>query len=276
MAYELVKISNPQNLSKQCKSIWLVLILSFCAFLFINMMFRKLEHFDMNSPNKTNKTNKTNKINKGNKLFIEPLLRSYNLGTCSKNCCGTQWPVPVDLTEKSKVRKSDVGFGKKFMTSNLTCNNGVNDKGCVCLTPLTKKILGNRGYVKSLPEGNGLLNQDYRKSAFKIMEDKVQPAKVLGQTEELTGRKSDSDSLSGKNENKYERRINSLRSVSESKELAEKYSMPINTNMISFDNIAINDNLVKSNISGNQASNLSHFMSERLGMNTQGVSVNRK
>jgi hypothetical protein len=111
------------------------------------------------------------------------------------------------------------------------------------------------------------------------MEDKVQPAKVLGQTEELTGRKSDSLSLSGKTVNKYDRKIDSYRSVSEARELSEKYAMPINTNMIDFDNVAINNALMGSNISGNnisKTSDLDRFMSERLGMNTQGVFASRK
>ena len=47
MPYELVKISN-----KQCKSFWLVLILSFCAFLFINTIFNRFEHFDQMKQNK--------------------------------------------------------------------------------------------------------------------------------------------------------------------------------------------------------------------------------
>lgn len=270
MRYELVKISNGQN---QCKSIGLLLILSFTAIFIINKMFNNFEHFETSKNKPVNKTNKTNK------LFIEPILSSYNIGTCSKNCCATQWPVPIDLAERSGVKKSDVGPGKKYKASNLTCNNGVRDTGCVCLTDGTKKLLGNRGYVKELPQGNGLLGQDYRISAFKIMEDKVQPAKVLGQTEELTGRKSDSLSLSGKTVNKYDRKLDSYRSVSEARELSEKYAMPINTNMIEFDNVAINNALVGSNISGNNistSSDLDRFMSERLGMNTQGVFANRK
>lgn len=271
MRYELVKLSNGQN---QCKSIGLLLLLSLTAIFVINKIFNNFEHFETskNKPLKT--TNKTN-----NKLFIEPILSSYNIGTCSKNCCATQWPVPIDLAERSGVKKSDVGFGKKYTASNLTCNNGVRDTGCVCLTDGTKKLLGNRGYVKSLPQGNGLLGQDYRVSAFKIMEDKVQPAKVLGQTEELTGRKSDSLSLSGKTVNKYDRKLDSYRSVSEAKELSEKYAMPINTNMIEINNVAINNALIGSNISGNsisKSSDLDRFMSERLGMNTQGVFANRK
>jgi hypothetical protein len=269
MAYELVKISNSQN---ECKSVWIVLILSLCAFLFINNLFTKREHFTLNKNNKLKTNTKSDK-----KIFIEPILSSYNIGTCSKNCCATQWPVPIDFTERSGVKKSDVGYGKKYTASNLTCNNGVRNTGCVCLTDKTKKLLGNRGYVKELPQGNGLLNQDYRVSAFKIMEDKVQPAKVLGQTEELTGRKSDSLSLSGKNINRHDTKLDRYRSVSEAKELSEKYAMPINTNMIAFDNIAINNALIESsNISGNHVSDLDRFMSDRLGMNTQGVSVNRK
>lgn len=273
MTYQLVKIVNPE---KECKSFAIVLILSFCVFLLLNKVLTRFEYFDQSKLINKNKDKNKDKNKNKNKNLIKPILSSYNIGKCSKNCCATQWPVPIDLMEKSKIKKSDVGPGKKYSTSNLTCNNGVINTGCVCLGNESKNLFGNRGYVKSLPQGNGLLDQDYRKSAFKIMEDKVQPAKVLGQTEELTGRKSDSDSLHGKNINKFDIRLDSYRSVSDAKELAKNYSMSINNNMISFDNVAINNSLNQSNISSNEISDLNIFMKDRLGMNTQNTSVSRK
>lgn len=263
MAYELVKISNNKN-----KIYWTILILSFCVFIFVTFIFKDSENFD-------NKSKDINK-NKNKNKYIEPLLSSYNIGTCSKNCCATQWPTPVDVTERSGVNMKDVGPGRKFTASNLTCNNGVKDTGCVCLTDGTRKLLGNRGYVKDLPKGNGLLNQDYRKSAFKIMEDKVQPAKVLGQTEELTGKKTDIIYISGKNENKFDNKVDKYRTIAEAKELEKNYSMPINTNMITIDNDLINHALFNSNISGNELSDLETLLNQRLGLNTQNVFVDRK
>ena len=105
---------------------------------------------------------------KSNASSIKPFdqTKSYTLGVCSKNCCSTQWKTPVDVTERSKVKSSDVGPGKKYLTSNMTCSNGVIDTGCVCISDETKKMFNNRGFVKEVPISNGLLDADYTISPF--------------------------------------------------------------------------------------------------------------
>ena len=170
--------------------------------------------------------------------------KSYNLGVCSKNCCATQWPVPIDLTEDSKVKLNEVGT--KYFTSNMTCNNGVTNTGCVCLTDKSKKFLAKGGFEKDFPTGNGLFEQDNRVSAFKIMEDKTpRPVNVLGQTTELTGSPKDKYIVKGKD------KINSHKSIESEREITDKYSLPINNNIIEWDNAEINKSLINTNISGN-------------------------
>ena len=40
----------------------------------------------------------------------------------------------------------------------MTCNNGVINTGCVCISDETKKMFNNRGFVKEVPMSNGLLD----------------------------------------------------------------------------------------------------------------------
>jgi hypothetical protein len=287
MPYELVKIPN-----QQCKTFWMVLILCFCVIAVLNKFHNSYsEHFnEKNSKSKISKSSKTSKRSKKSKSSTIstklkyslpkykkselPYSKSYNLGYCSKNCCATQWPVPINLTENSRINPRLIG--KKYFRSNLTCNNGVIDTGCVCLTDGSKKLLGNRGYVKNLPLGNGLLEQDNRTSAFKIMEDKVpRPVNVFGQTTELTG-ESKPKYTSGKLSSRFDSRVDKYRSIESEKEIAKQFSMPINNNMISFDNDAINKALYNSNISGNTLSPTERLMSNPLGIRTQSLSINRK
>jgi len=285
MPYELVKIPN-----KQCQTFWMILIMFFCAMAIINgFKYNRFEYFDQKKKtiiqDKTD-AKKDTKIKLKytipkytNSKNIKTYPKSYNLGVCSKNCCATQWPVPINLTEKSKVDPRLIG--KKYFRSNLTCNNGVINTGCVCLTNESKKVLGNRGYVKDLPMGNGLFEQDNRKSAFKIMEDQVpRSVNVLGQTTELTG-KSKPKYTSGKFSSRFDSRTDRYRSIESEKELVKQFSMPIDNNIISFDNDAINQSLMNqalmnSNISGNVLSPTERLMSNPLGTSTKGVSVNRK
>ena len=179
--------------------------------------------------------------------------------------------------ERSRINKGDVGT--KYATSNLTCNNGVMDTGCVCLTDGSKKLLGNRGYVKRLPMANGMLDQDNRISAFKIMEDEIpRPMNILGQTTELTGTKRDDLNLSGKYENKTENRVDKYKTVKSSQELAKNMYFPINTNVITIDNEKINIDQYKKTF-GDADKNLKGtdlLLKKPLGKDTRDIKVNRK
>ena len=288
MPYELVKVPN-----KQCKILWIMLGLFFCTIcIFYRFNYSSSEHFSEKDKKISSSTNLSKSItpiptipkptipkptiskptqNKSKNKKLYP--KSYNLGVCSKNCCSTQWPVPIDFTEKSKVNPKTIG--KKYFKSNLTCNNGIINTGCVCLTNESKKVLENRGYVNNLSMGNGLLEQDNKKSAFKIMEDKIpRPVNILGQTTELTG-DSKPKYTSGKLSSSIDNRLDSYRSIESEKEIANKFTMPINYNTISFDNEAINEALYNSNISGNKLSPTERLISNPIGIRTQSMSIRR-
>ena len=46
---------------------------------------------------------------------------------CSKDCCSTQWPISGKIHVKDK--KIDMN---EYLPTNLNCNNGINDTGCIC------------------------------------------------------------------------------------------------------------------------------------------------
>ena len=86
---------------------------------------------------------------------------TYSMGICSQNCCSTQWKIPDDMIVKDNVDLT------KYKTSNMTCNNGISNTGCVCLTPDSEKLLSNRGFAP-ISLGNGLLNEDNNRSGMNI------------------------------------------------------------------------------------------------------------
>ena len=46
---------------------------------------------------------------------------------CSKDCCSTQWPISDKIHVKDpKINMND------YLPTNLNCNNGINDTGCIC------------------------------------------------------------------------------------------------------------------------------------------------
>jgi len=252
MPYRLVKIQE-----KSYKIYYIIII----SLILLSLIYIIISHF-----------NKKKEYFKNNKTYTFDD-ESYNLGVCSKQCCATQWPVPINLTEKSKITHDMVG--KKYYTSNLTCNNGVINTGCVCLNQGSKTLLGNRGFVKKLPTSNGLLNKDHKISAFKIMEDQIpRPLNVLSQTTELIGSKEDQILTTGKDESKFDK-IDKYRTVKSEKELSQKFSMPVNNNIITYDNKLLNDEIYNT-ISGNELSEVDKLVGRSLGENTINKPVSRK
>lgn len=195
MTYFLVKKSN-----NYLNIVWIVVIIIFTILSFITM-YKNKELFDN---------------------------KKYKLGLCSKNCCSTQWNTPINVRENSKVDLKDVG--KKYATSNLTCNNGIINTGCVCLDKKSKKMLSNRGYIKDLPKGTGLLDSDNAISAFKIME--TSKRNVMKQSNELTGKKGN---IIGSNEIKYEKKLQSYSNISGANDISKYFSLPVNNNEIQWD-----------------------------------------
>ena len=219
MKFRLVKKPN-----KDCKIFWMILILIVSVCLIIHTLYKQRLHEFF-----------SNKKHKKSKTIQNP---SYNLGVCSKNCCATQWKVPIDVTERSKVKPEEIG--KKYFRSNITCNNGIIDTGCVCLTKESKKLLNNNGYVKQIPMGNGLLDADNRQSVWQLTDNLIDKPTVLGQTTELTGKSNENIIISGLVHSK----TNKQATINYDVDISSNYSIPINNNMVQWDNDLINDSLL--------------------------------
>lgn len=191
----------------------------------------------------------------------QPAKKTYNLGVCSKNCCATQWPTSINVGEKSKVNANEVG--KKYFTSNITCNNGITNTGCVCLTKESKQLLENKGYVKQLPLANGLLDEDNRTGVYQLSDNLIDKPAVLGQTTQLTGTKINFDNIIGvmRNDDKFS-------SVNSEQNIINNLSIPINNNFINWDNDIINNNLEKNILTSNLGTKTDRLLDNRIGIST--------
>ncbi len=247
MTFRLVKQEN-----KNCKILWLILILFVCICLVINYLYknRSNEFFDTTLQKQIKKQN--------------PQQRSFNLGVCSKNCCATQWQVPIDVTEKSKIKQGDIG--SNLIRSNLTCNNGITNSGCVCLTKESKQLLGNRGYQKQLPMSNGLLNSDNKQSVWQLIDNTIDKPLVLGQNTQLTGNLKDKSSISGNLKDKTSKQ----QKINDEKNIIYNYTIPINNNMINWDNDEINNSLLNIDTKKSKTDKL---LDNPLGMNTASRNI---
>jgi hypothetical protein len=87
-----------------------------------------------------------------NKLYS--VRDSYDLKTplsksqCSQKCCGHYWKEGImgNFKGNDPVKWSDVGVGKKYRPSNVTCmGDGVAQPGCRCYTSNQFELLGTRG-----------------------------------------------------------------------------------------------------------------------------------
>lgn len=225
----------------------MMIILFIFAFIMWNSFSNfNFENFEFNSvPNTTSKISKS---------------KSYNLGVCSKNCCATQWPTNININERSKVNLSQIG--KEYSTSNLTCNNGIINGGCVCLTKESKKLLENKGNVRQLPLGNGLLDEDNRTGVFQLSDNLIDKPAVLGQTNQLTGMKIEFDDITGllKNSSKFS-------DISLEQGMMENKAIPINNNFITWDNEEINNKL-EDRLFTSDSSKMDRLMNNRIGLST--------
>jgi len=108
---------------------------------------------------KSKKSNKIiEKFTDVNKLYS--VRDSYDLktplskATCSQKCCGYYWKENMDgmFKKDDPVKWGDVGVGKKYRSSNVTCmGDGVSAPGCRCHTTDQYELLATRG-------GNGSKN----------------------------------------------------------------------------------------------------------------------
>ena len=80
---------------------------------------------------------------------------SYDLKTplsksvCSQKCCGYYWKgdnMDEMFKKNDPVKWDDVGAGRKFRTSNVTCmGDGVAPPGCRCYSGDQQNLLATRG-----------------------------------------------------------------------------------------------------------------------------------
>jgi len=94
---------------------------------------------------------KIEKFTDVNKLYSTK--DSYDLKTplsksvCSQKCCGHYWKEDMNgmFRKDDPVKWSDVGVGKKYRTSNVTCmGDGVAPPGCRCYTSSQHELLATR------------------------------------------------------------------------------------------------------------------------------------
>ena len=60
---------------------------------------------------------------------------------CSKSCCSEQYPVPFKLQYDKYVCQNK----NELVPSSYTCNNSMQDSGCLCLTKTQGSFIYNRG-----------------------------------------------------------------------------------------------------------------------------------
>ena len=61
---------------------------------------------------------------------------------CSKQCCKFNvWPTPFDTTNPNV----DPTFMNQFIGTNLSCGNGPDNGGCVCMTKNNFNYIANHG-----------------------------------------------------------------------------------------------------------------------------------
>jgi hypothetical protein len=46
---------------------------------------------------------------------------------CSKSCCSTQWPT----SEPTQIKDLKINMNE-YLPTNLNCNDGIHDTGCMC------------------------------------------------------------------------------------------------------------------------------------------------
>ena len=77
--------------------------------------------------NKYSEEFKNNDNNKNKFILEKDTPMGYNMEKiiCSKECCSTQWPTSVDIKDPNIDMKD-------YLPTNLNCNDGIHDTGCVC------------------------------------------------------------------------------------------------------------------------------------------------
>lgn len=67
--------------------------------------------------------------------------------TCSKKCCGDQWPVPFEGLSAEEIQQSIQTPREPgpFVRTNYTCANGIEGVGCPCISKDAYRFIVNKG-----------------------------------------------------------------------------------------------------------------------------------
>jgi hypothetical protein len=86
---------------------------------------------------------KINNSSYGDNFFLDVGLVNLSLHQplCSKSCCSPQFPLPFSLPSDKMICDSK----DEYIPSGISCNNGFQDSGCLCMTKDTAKFIANRG-----------------------------------------------------------------------------------------------------------------------------------
>lgn len=89
--------------------IWINIIISLFIFNIIYFVLMSLENENFAN------------VNDNNKILS-------SIGICSKKCCPDYYN--NDIVD-DRIKEGDIG--NKYLTSSFSCNDGVRDRGCVCI-----------------------------------------------------------------------------------------------------------------------------------------------
>jgi hypothetical protein len=89
--------------------IWINIIISLFIFNIIYYVLMSLEIENFSN------------INNDNKILS-------SIGICSKKCCPDYYKNDID---DDRIKEGDIN--NKYLTSSFSCNDGVRDRGCVCI-----------------------------------------------------------------------------------------------------------------------------------------------
>ena len=88
------------------------------------------------------KLNSKEQIDNFTDLLSGGNIRKLDQNICSTQCCKhTQWPVPFNTNDPNV----DPNLFKDYIGTNLSCNNGPNGGGCLCVNKKDYDYLSNRG-----------------------------------------------------------------------------------------------------------------------------------
>lgn len=102
-----------------------------------------INNLTLNGAVGVNKPMDFNNASFGDNYFIDvgEVGTSLSNAMCSKSCCSPQYPLPFSLPTDKMVCNS----GEKYVSSGITCNNGWQDTGCLCMTEDQANFLATRG-----------------------------------------------------------------------------------------------------------------------------------